>query len=375
MKAFGLALALALTGIALIGAGSPVVQAYHWNIPAWAAPPIVPSDNPMSESKVLLGRYLFYDNDLSYNRTYSCATCHQQRLGFADPNVTAIGSTGEHHPRRASTLTNVGYETVLTWANPLQRKLEQQMLVPMFGERPIELGMGGHDKLLIERLTATPRYARLFAEAFPGDATPVTLGNVTKAIAAFERTLISFSSPYDRYRYGGDEHAISDSAKRGETLFFSERLQCFHCHGGVNFTDDSADTRTRLVPVSFHNTGLYNIHGTGDYPPNNTGVFDVTHDPDDMGKFKAPTLRNVAVRAPYMHDGSVATLDAALDHYRAGGRTIASGPYAGNGSLNRHKDPLIAGFTLTAQERRDLIAFLNSLTDQHFLRDPAFAKP
>lgn len=357
------------------GCGGTPSTAYAWSLPPWAAPPVVPADNPMSQAKVDLGHDLFYDRKLSANETFSCATCHVQRLAFADSRETAIGSTGMHHPRRTPTLTNVGYNTTLTWANPLQRRLEKQMLVPMFGEHPVELGLSGKEKVLIARLAADPRYPSMFRAAFPRESAPIKLGNVTKAIASFERTLISFDSPYDRYRYGHQANAIGASAKRGEALFFSERLDCFHCHGGINFTDSAADTRTRLFQHSFHNTGLYDVHGTGDYPPNNMGVFEITRLAKDIGAFKAPTLRNVAVRAPYMHDGSVRDLNAALDHYAAGGRTIASGPYAGNGSRNPHKDLVIHGFRLNARERADLIAFLRSLTDESFLTNPAFAEP
>ena len=125
----------------------------------------------------------------------------------------------------------------------------------------------------------------------------------------------------------------------------------------------------------YHNTGLYNIDGKGAYPEPNTGVYHVTGTPSDMGHFKAPTLRNVAVTAPYMHDGSIATLDEALDHYAAGGRTIASGPNAGDGNLSPLKDPVIRPFSLSDQDRADLIAFLNSLTDDAFLHDPRFGPP
>jgi cytochrome c peroxidase len=356
-------------------AGAQQASTYHWNLPSWAAPPIVPADNPMSQEKVTLGRFLFYDKRLSLNQKFSCATCHQQRFGFTDDKPTAIGSTGEHHPRRASTLTNVAYNTVLTWANPLQRKLETQMLVPMFGEHPVELGLSGHEKELIARLESDSRYPAMFKAAFPDKTDAISLETITKAIASFERTMISLSSPYDRYRYGGDEHAISDSAKRGEALFFGEKLECFHCHGGINFADSSADTRTRILRVAFHNTGLYNIGTDGEYPSNNRGAYDITHESKDMGAFKAPTLRNVAVRAPYMHDGSVKDLDAALDHYSAGGRTITDGPYKGVGSLNPHKDLVLKGFKLSAQDRRDLIEFLKSLTDEGFLTNPALGDP
>lgn len=355
--------------------GSPAQPQFVWNLPAWAAPPLVPRDDPMTQAKVALGHYLFYDRKLSGNQTYSCASCHVQKLAFSDGRLTAIGSTGMRHPRHTPTLTNAGYATTLTWANPLQRKLEKQMLVPMFGEHPVELGLSGKEKILIARLASDSRYPAMFLAAFPNDSNPITLGNVTKAIASFERTMISFDSPYDRYRYGHQPNAIDASAKRGEALFFSERLDCFHCHGGINFSDSMADVRTRLLQHSFHNTGLYNVHGTGLYPPDNLGIYEISHIEKDIGAFKAPTLRNVAVRPPYMHDGSVPDLNAVLDHYAAGGRTIRSGPYAGVGSRNPHKDLVIHGFTLTKRERADLIAFLRSLTDESFLTNPALADP
>jgi cytochrome c peroxidase len=372
------ALAVALTiciGIAVLSNCERPRAAFQWDLPPWAAPPIVPTDEPMTNEKVALGHYLFYDRRLSGNLTYSCASCHQQRFAFADARATAIGSTGMHHPRRTPTLTNVAYYTVLTWANPLQRKLEKQMLVPMFGEHPVELGLSGKERVLLARLASDERYQQMFREAFPDESAPITVANVTKAIASFERTLISYSSPYDRYRYGHERDAITPAAKQGEKLFFSERLDCFHCHGGVNFSDSTADVRTRLFQHSFHNTGLYNLHGSGNYPADNMGVFEVTRNPNDIGAFKAPTLRNVAVRAPYMHDGSVKNLDAALDHYSAGGRTIGRGPNAGVGRLNPHKDLVIHGFRLSLAQRRDLIAFLQSLTDERFLHDPRFSDP
>jgi len=366
---------LAWFAASMLVAGARDASQYRWNLPSWAAAPVVPADNQMTPQKVMLGRFLFYDKRLSGNQTFSCATCHQQKLGFTDTNITGIGSTGQHHPRRVSTLTNVAYNTVLTWGNPLQRKLETQMLLPMFGDHPVELGLAGRDKELIARLKSDERYQQLFRSAFPEKADPFTLESITKAIASFERTMISLSSPYDRYRYGGDTNAISASAKRGEALFFGERLECFHCHGGVNFSDSSADMRTRLPHVAFHNTGLYNVGSDGAYPSNNTGVYEFTHDPKDMGAFKVPTLRNVAVRAPYMHDGSVKDLNAVLDHYSAGGRTISTGPYAGDGSRNPYKDVVLKGFTLSAQERADLLEFLKSLTDDGFLNNPDLSDP
>jgi cytochrome c peroxidase len=361
--------------IALAGLTAAAQQAsvFRWNIPAWAAPPIVPADNPMTVEKVTLGRYLFYDTRLSYNGKISCANCHLQRFGFTDLRPTASGSTGDRHPRRTETLTNVAYNATLTWANPAQHSLEAQMLTPMFGEHPVELGFAGHEKELLERLRADERYPSLFRAAFPASSDPLTVESITKAIASFERTFISFSSPYDRYRYGGETDAIGPAAKRGEALFFGEKLGCVHCHGGMDFSDNSTDTRTRIAKAVFHNIGLYNLDGR--YPAHNAGVFEITGNPRDDGAFKTPTLRNVAVRAPYMHDGSVDDLNGVLDHYRAGGRTIVGTPLAGVGRLNPNKDPAIHGFDLSEGERRDVIAFLQSLTDKAFLTDPALSDP
>ena len=215
----------------------------------------------------------------------------------------------------------------------------------------------------------------LFAEASPKDADPFTLGTVVRAIASFERALFSGGAPYDRYIYGGKIDALSDSAKRGKTLFFGERLECFHCHGGFAMSDAVAHEGTKIVETVFHNTGLYNLDGLGAYPAIDHGLLDVTNQPADMGRFRAPSLRNVAVTAPYMHDGSIATLSEVLDHYAAGGRTIATGPNAGDGSKSPLKSELINGFTLTTEERADVLAFLDSLTDQGFLTDPRFADP
>jgi len=133
--------------------------------------------------------------------------------------------------------------------------------------------------------------------------------------------------------------------------------------------------RLAFSEVAFHNTGLYNLNPKGDYPPNNTGVYEITHDPKDMGRFKAPSLSNISLTAPYMHDGSIQTLEEAIDHYAAGGRTIATGPYAGVGSINPLKSTFIQGFELTEQERQDLLAFLNALTDESFVQNPAFSDP
>jgi len=247
-------------------------------------------------------------------------------------------------------------------------------LVPMFGEHPIELGLSGKENEVLATLKAEPRYQKLFPASFPEQSDPFTIDNVTKAIAAFERTLISGDSAYDRY-LNGDTRAISPSAKRGEELFFGERLECFHCHGGFNFSQSEDHAGKAFAEIEFHNTGLYNLDGKGAFPKDNPGIFEITGRPEDMGKFRAPTLRNIAVTAPYMHDGSIRTLEEVIDHYASGGRTIREGEYKGVGSTSPLRSAFVKGFTLTAQEKRDLIAFLRSLTDETLLRNPRYSNP
>lgn len=356
-------------------AGPDSTAAFQWSLPKGFPTPRVPADNPMTAVKVELGRRLFYDTRLSVNGTQSCATCHKQSLAFTDGRAVGLGATGELHTRGPMSLTNIAYSPVLTWGNPLMTTLERQALVPMVGENPVELGLAGHEPALFATLKKVPEYARLFPASFPSEADPFTLQNVAKAIATFERTLISGNSPYDRYQFGGDQGAISEAAKRGEDIFFGEKTECFHCHGGFNLTETVDFAGKAETEIEFHNTGLYNIDRQGGYPRGNTGVHAVTGKPEDMGRFKAPSLRNIAVTAPYMHDGSIATLDEVLSHYAAGGRTVASGPNAGVGADNPRKSGFVRGFTLSAQERADLLAFLNALTDQAFLTDARLSDP
>jgi cytochrome c peroxidase len=328
----------------------------------------------MTMEKVELGRHLFYDPALSVNGKQSCASCHDQSRAFTDGRGRAVGTTGETHPRGAMSIVNMAYTPVLTWANPNMKQLERQALVPMFGEHPVELGLSGQEAALLARLKGQPRYQSLFPAAFAGESDPFTIENITRAIAAFERVLISGDSSYDRY-LNGERTAISAAARRGEALFFSERLECFHCHGGFNFSQTTDHAGKAFAEIEFHNTGLYNLDGAGAYPEENTGTFEITRQPGDMGRFRAPTLRNIAVTAPYMHDGSIATLEEVLDHYAAGGRTIVQGPRKGIGSRNPNKSSFVKGFTLTLREKRDVIAFLNSLTDHNFLTNPLFSNP
>ena len=234
----------------------------------------------------------------------------------------------------------------------------------MLGEEPIELGLKGHEQEFLSAVARNPRYRQLFPQAFPEERDIFTLKNVTKAIAAFERTIISMRSPYDRYRWGGDSSAISDSAKRGEILFSSsERGGCFQCHGGWNFSNVRFEGTQDRGGEGDPRNGFFNT-GVSPYLPPNRGLYEGTQRPEDIGKFRAPTLRNIAITAPYMHDGSLATLEEVIDHYASGGKTD-----------HPNKSRILRPFRLTDGEKRDLIEFLRSLTDEELLRDPRWSDP
>ncbi len=348
--------------------------AWLWALPANFPTPRVPADNPMSEAKVELGRFLFYDRRLSGNGTQACASCHHQDKAFTDGRALPSGSTGEMHPRNAQGLANVVYNTTMTWANPSLLSLEAQMQVPLFSEAPVEMGINDSNvNVVLDRVKTDARYLDLFKAAFPGVDQPVTWGNITRAIATFQRTLISGNSRYDQFLQ--NKVTLSAGEQRGLTLFNSEKAECFHCHSGFNFNDQVVHASTQVSDTPFHNTGLYNIGGTGNFPAGNQGLFEITGRLTDRGKFRAQSLRNVEVTAPYMHDGSMATLEDVLDFYAAGGRNVMSGPNAGDGRLNPNKSDLISRIDLTAQDKADLVAFLKTLTDHDFLTNPKLANP
>ena len=348
--------------VALLPALATVLPAggeeWIWDLPAWRQPPPVPADNPMTVEKVELGRRLFYELNLSGPGYMACATCHDPRLAFADHRRTAIGITGQFHPRNSMALANVAYFSTLTWADPNLTRLEDQALVPLLGEHPVEMAVTGSEERVLSFLRHDPIYPAMFEAAFPGEGGRIDLNNAARAIAAFERTLISADSPFDRYREGGQDDALSPAAQRGAALFFGDRLRCGACHSGPDLTD-----------MAFHNTGLYDEDGRGGLPEGNQGLIEHTGLAGDMGRFRTPSLRNVALTPPYMHDGSVLTLEAAIAHYAQGGRA------AGQGTRSPLASPLVVGFVITQQESADLIAFLESLTDRGFVENTAFHSP
>jgi cytochrome c peroxidase len=364
-----------LYGLQASGALKPPQQDnWSWALPQGFPQPRVPADNPMSRGKVAIGHRLFYDTRLSGNQTQSCSSCHLPELGFTDGKTTPVGSTGDPLPRNSQSIVNSAYHSTLTWANPALRTLERQMLVPLFSTNPVELGINDRNKgKVLGRIKRDKWYARLFPKVFRTAKRPVNWRNIIRSIAAFQRSIISATSKFDRYLRGRAE--LSSSERRGMNLFMGEQAECHHCHGSFIFNDQTTYLGSPGERPRFHNTGLYNLGGTGAYPAPNRGAFEITSRPRDMGAFRAPSLRNVARTAPYMHDGSVATLEEVIDIYAAGGRNIAEGPYAGDGRRNPHKDPLITGILLSERDKEDLLAFLLALTEKDLSKDPRFANP
>jgi cytochrome c peroxidase len=347
-------------------AGPAAPPAYHWDLPPGFPVPAVPVDNPMSIQKVALGQRLFQEQHLSTTGRYACVSCHQARLAYTDARARGLGATGDETRRSAMSLANVAYNAAFTWGDPTAATLEAQMLQPLLNEHPIEMGLKGRETEVTQWLSSDPEYRQQFAGVFAQDAAPVSVTNLIRAIAAYERTLISGRSPFDRYVFDDDRNALSQAAKRGMALFYSARVGCAQCHFGVNFSGPVRIRGHEQVKAIYANTGLYSLDGRGAYPSSDRGLVEVTHKASDMGKMRVPTLRNVALTAPYMHDGSIATLGEVIDHYAKGGRQLPSGASTRNQLVDRR----IHAFQISSVERSDLIAFLESLTDAQFVAPP-----
>lgn len=285
----------------------------------------VPTDNTMSREKVLLGKRLFFDKQLSKDRSVSCAVCHDPVLGFSNGKAIAIGVFGRRGDRNVPSITNRLFGASQFW-DGRSETLESQALGPLLN--PNEMAMD--EALLMRRLKADVDYQRLFQKAFNSGP---TLEGIGQAIAAFERTLLSGETPFDRYEWRGEKDAMSENAKRGLSLFRG-RARCSMCHIGTNFSDEK-----------FHNIGAG--EGPGQKDPGRAAV---TKNSADFGKFKTPTLRNITLTAPYMHDGSLETLQEVIEFYNQGGRP--------NPNLDKEIKPL----ELTDEEKIDLLEFLESLT-------------
>ena len=311
-------------------------------------PPLIPTDNPQTIEGIALGRKLFYEPLLSNDGTQACANCHLAENSFSDPNRFSTGITGEIGTRNAMPIVNLAwnFQNNFLWDGGAS-SLEDQVNDPI--ENPIEMNNSWPN--VVATLQATSEYPELFEQAF-GSAI-ITREFVAKAIAQFERTLISGNSRFDQYLLG-DNNAVSVQEINGFNVFMDEnRGDCFHCHGN--------EFNPLWTNNAFHNNGL-------DASFEDLGLGGFTGDPLDYGKFKSPTLRNLAYTAPYMHDGRFATLDEVINHYSEGlvySNTI---------------DPLMkniaeGGAQLTDSEKADLKAFLLSLSEPGFTTNPAFLNP
>jgi cytochrome c peroxidase len=292
-----------------------------------------PADDPLSEAAAQVGRQLFFDPRLSRNGTVSCASCHDPAHAFADPRRVSLGVDGQPGSRNAPALVNLAWSESFFW-DGRATTLEEQVGMPI--ANPVEMDSSVADA--VARIGIVPAYARAFVVAFGTAPSEVTL---RRALASFVRTLVSGGSAYDR-SLAGDATALTQAAARGRDLFLGERGGCFHCHPTGSLTNQG-----------FFNNGTYVAGG-------DRGRQVITGRTGDLGKFKVPGLRNIAASAPYMHDGTLPTLEAVIDQYDRGGRGDPS------------TDPQIAPLHLTAEEKADLLAFLRALTDESFLRDPRY---
>lgn len=293
-----------------------------------------PPDNALTEGRAQLGKRLFYDKLLSRDGTVACASCHQQQHGFADPHPVSEGVQGRKGKRNASQLVNLTWvRTGLFW-DGRAATLEEQAIKPIEDHNEMDLPVAE----AVARLAADKNYPDAFVQAY---GSPPSVDTLKKALASFMRTLVSSDSRYDHY-LSGDRAALAPNENRGRDLFFGGKTGCFHCHSENTLTNDG-----------YFNNGSY-VEG-GD-----VGRQTLTMKTGDLGAFRVPNLRNVEVTAPYMHDGSLATLEAVIEQYSRGGR--------GHPSTDTQIEPL----TLSAEEKADLVAFLRTLTDRAFLADPRF---
>ena len=305
--------------------------------------PVFPTDNPLTTEGIALGRKLFYENALSDDLSVNCGSCHKQANAFADPSPFSEGTNGSLGTRNAMSLVNLAWGDRMFWDGRVQG-LEAQAHDPV--TNPVE--MNNTWPVVESRLNAAAEYRPLFMAAFGTETADSVL--VTNAIAQFVRSITSFDSPFDRFWYGGDSTAMSEEARNG-LFHFTSQGKCAGCHSLGLFTDNA-----------FRNNGL-------DVSPADPGYSETTGLPEDFAKFKVPTLRNIAVTAPYMHDARFSTLEEVLGHYNGGVH------------MNSPNVDLLMDFwgmnpsPFSPDEIHDITAFLNALTDQSLLTNPTLAEP
>ena len=318
------------------GPARPLGEAVALRAPLGLPPAPIPEGNPPTEAAIALGRRLFYEPKLSSDETVSCASCHRPEAWFADGLAVARGVGGQLGPRNTPSAVNAAYNGVQFWDGRAE-SLEAQAGGPIANPKEMNLP----HEACVARLEADPGYREAFAKVYgPG---PVTMTKIVQAIASFERTLLSGNSPFDRYRYGGEKTALSPSAIRGLSIFTDKaRGNCSTCH-------TIGESYALFTDGRFHNLGT-GMDANGEL--RDLGRFEQTRAEADRGAFRTPSLRNVARTAPYMHDGRLKTLKDVIDFY------------IGGGSSNPQLDPEIRPLTLSAQDREDLLAFLESLTGE-----------
>ncbi|MFD2720706.1 cytochrome-c peroxidase [Hymenobacter monticola] len=329
--------------------------AYNLEVPSnFPALPAAPADNPLTNEGVALGRHLFYEKALSLNGTVACASCHKQELAFSDGLAHSVGVNGTTTPRSSMSLANLAWEPKLMWDGGATG-LENQARIPI--ENPVEM----HQRLSagVAKLQATDKYPPLFRKAF-GSST-ITEANVQKALAQFERTLVSGNSRYDRFRRG-NATALSDYEQEGLALFLMHPEGTAATRGGNCKDCHDGDLQTDRM---FRNNGL-------DATLTDLGLGGLTGQATDNGKFRVPSLRNIALTAPYMHDGRFTTLEQVVDHYDQ--HVARNSPNVDPLLLNASNNGT-TNLALTAREKAKIVAFLRTLTDSTFIKDPRFAKP
>jgi cytochrome c peroxidase len=310
---------------------------YELPIPRGFPKPDVPEENFLTEERVKLGKMLFYDKLLSSDTSISCGTCHAPKTSFTDKEKFSLGVNKAIGDRNSMALINLAWHNSFMWDGGVA-SLELQIMNPLTNHK--EMNMQVSD--VVQRLSKHPMYPKLFKKAYGCKPDAASL---FKAIASFERTLVSSNSRYDQFYYGKDAMVFNNSEIRGYYLFNSEKTHCTSCHTGFNFTNNT-----------FQNNGLYSEYA-------DQGRYKITFKEEDKGKFKVPTLRNIELTAPYMHDGSIKTLEEVVEHYNSGGHDH---PNKSSHIHNNDSPPL------TELEKIDLVNFLKTLTDTTFLNNPAF---